>query len=152
MKHQTIIGFVLGAGLLAAACTPVSPFRNRDDLVRDPTHCAPQRFEVYFADNQARLTDAAREAISLNATRLQGCDVRRVRVLGLADARTGTPATNMTLSEQRARTVAEALLAAGLPRPVFEVGAAGADGAVAADGALEPMRRRTEILIEAARP
>lgn len=151
MRHRTIISVALGAGLLAAACAPVSPFRSRDQLVRDPTHCAAQRFEVYFADSQARLTDAAREAIDLNAARLQGCEVRRVRVLGLADARTGTPATNLTLSEQRARTVAEALLAAGLPRPVFEVGAAGADGAVATGGALEPMRRRTEILIEAAR-
>lgn len=139
----------LALALAASACATREP--SGPDMVRDPTACAPARFEVYFADDRADLTPAARQAVSLHATRLQGCEITRVRVLGLADARTGTPAANLTLSERRARAVAEALAAQRLPTPAFEVLAAGQDGAARADGAQEPMRRRTEILIETRR-
>ncbi|MNE15132.1 Outer membrane protein A precursor [compost metagenome] len=84
----------------------------------------------------------------MTATQLQGCDVTKVQVLGLADARTGTAAVNQSLSERRARSVAEALVSAGLPAPAFEVAAAGAAGAVV-NGVNDPLRRRTEVLIEA---
>lgn len=148
MRHiQLAAG--LAVMLTLTACATREPAGR--DLVRDPTACAPARFEVYFADGRADLTSAARQAISLNATRLQGCDIARVRVLGLADARTGTASANLTLSERRARVVAETLAAQGLPAPAFEVLAAGEDGAERPDGAQEPMRRRTEILIDTRR-
>ena len=72
----------------------------------------------------------------------------KIQVLGLADARSGTAAANQSLSERRARSVAEALAAAGLPAPAFEVAAAGAEGAVV-NGVNDPLRRRTEVVIEA---
>ena len=79
---------------------------------------------------------------------LKTCDVRRVQVLGLADA-TGGSAANLSLSQQRARSVAQALNTAGLPAPVFDVAAAGDVGAVTTEGAAEPLRRRTEVAIDA---
>ena len=44
----------------------------------------------------------------------------------------------------------EALEAAGWPSPVFSLIVAGESGSVTADGASEPMRRRTEVLVDAA--
>ena len=137
-------------GLAAAGCSMTTGARDRSELVSEPEICAPQRFEVYFRDGEAGLTDAARHAIGLTATQLQGCEIRKVNVIGLADAR-GAPNANLDLSERRALAVAEALTAAGWPSPVFSMVVAGESGSVTADGASEPMRRRTEVLVDAAR-
>ncbi len=148
---KTILPAVAASGLifaLLAGCTTPGLYKKRSDLVSNPAACAAKRFEVYFDQDQARLTTAAREAISLTATQLQGCDVTKVQVLGLADARSGTAAANQSLSERRARSVAEALAGVGLPAPAFEVAAVGAEGAVV-NGVNDPLRRRTEEVIEA---
>ena len=148
MKMVFAGGAVVLIGLAAAGCS-LAPTLKRSDIVAEPSHCAAQRFEVYFAENEARLTDAARQAIGLTATQLQGCAIRKVQVLGLADA-TGVASDNQGLSERRAAVVADALAAAGWPAPAFEVGGAGDQGAVTASGASEPLRRRTEVLVDAA--
>ena len=135
---------VAAAAALAGCSTP----GGGDAVVARPDPCGSRRFDVYFAENQAGLTDAARTAIGLTATQLQGCEIRSVRVLGLADA-TGTAAENMTLSQRRALAVVEALAAQGWPVPLFEVSAAGDQGAVAPGGVEAPLRRRTEVLVEA---
>ena len=85
----------------------------------------------------------------MTATHLQGCDIQRVQVIGLADA-SGAASLNQTLSQRRATAVAEALAAAGWPTPVFEVAAAGGQGANVAPGVAEPLRRRTEVTVTAA--
>ena len=121
----------------------------RETIVAAPSDCRPQTFEVYFADGEARLTGTARQVISMTATHLQGCEIQRVQVMGLADA-SGPASVNQTLSRQRAIAVAEALAAAGWPTPVFEVEAAGGQGATVAPGVAEPLRRRTEVTVTAA--
>ncbi|CAN5141055.1 hypothetical protein BH09PSE1_BH09PSE1_09940 [soil metagenome] len=123
-------------------------FNKRTELVATPNRCAPMRFEIYFADSEARLTEPARQAIGLTAAQLQPCTIKSVRVIGLADARGGAEA-NQSLSERRAETVAQALTGAGWPAPVFDVTAAGDTGAADAAGIREPLRRRTEVLVEA---
>ena len=135
-------------GVLALAGCATKPM-ERSELVAEPSVCSPQRFDIYFRDSEAGLTDAARQAIGLTATQLQTCDIRKVEVIGLADAR-GGPTANMDLSQRRALAVAEALEAAGWPSPAFTLVGAGETGSVAADGANEPMRRRTEVLVDAA--
>lgn len=144
MKRSMLL---LGLAAVAGCSTP--GFKNRSDLVVEPSACTEKRFEVYFTEGEARLTGPARQAIGMTAAQLQGCDIRKVQVLGLASA-TGDAAENMDLSQRRAVAVAEALTAAGWPAPVFDVNAAGDTGAVAATGVNEPMRRRTEVLIDAA--
>ena len=147
MKRLTVI---FGASALAVAGCALAPgVRDRGDLVAEPNACAPQRFDVYFRNGEAGLTDAARHAIGLTATQLQGCEIRKVNVVGLTDAR-GGPTANLDLSERRALAVAEALEAAGWPSPAFSLIVAGESGSVTADGASEPMRRRTEVLVDAA--
>lgn len=148
MKMVFAGGAMVLVGLAAAGCS-LAPTLKRSDIVAEPSHCTAQRFEVYFAENEARLTDAARQAIGLTATQLQGCAIRKVQVLGLADA-TGVTSANQGLSERRAAVVADALAASGWPAPAFEVGGAGDQGAVTASGASEPLRRRTEVLVDAA--
>lgn len=139
---------VLAAGLAAVAAAGCSTTPSRDELVAQPSACSAKRFDVYFAEDQAQLTDAARTAIGLTATQLQGCEIRGVRVLGLSSS-TGDTAANQALSEQRALAVAEALTAAGWPAPAFEVAAAGDQGATTPTGVAEPLRRRTEVLVDA---
>ena len=146
MKRAVIIGLaVLGAGV-AGCQTP--RFHDRAQLIAAPAVCAPVRFEIYFADGEARLTESARQAIGLTATQLQACKINSVQVLGLADARGGA-AANQSLSERRAQAVVEALAAAGWPAPAFDVNAVGDDGAATKEGVREPLRRRTEVLVQA---
>ena len=147
MKALTVI--LVASGLAVAGCAGTPWMRDRSELVAEPDACAPTRFEVYFRDSEAALTDAARQAIALTATQLQGCEIRKVNVIGLTDAR-GAPNANLDLSERRAQAVAEALEAAGWPSPVFSLIVAGESGSVTASGASEPMRRRTEVLVDAA--
>ena len=138
------MGMAAMAALVLAGCASRP---DRDMIVADAA-CAPIRFDIYFATDQAGLTPVAEEAVRLGASQVAGCAIDRVRVLGLADAQ-GAPSANLDLSERRARSVTAALEAQGLPAPVFEVQAGGASGATTADGANAPMRRRTEVLIEA---
>lgn len=147
---MTMKSTILAAGLAAVTLAGCSTLRapSRDELVTEPSACAAKRFDIYFAEDQATLTDAARTAIGLTATQLQGCKINTVRVLGLASS-TGSADANQALSEQRALAVAEALTAAGWPTPAFELTAAGDEGATTASGVAEPLRRRTEVLVEA---
>lgn len=146
MKRSIVL---LGLAAAAVSGCAMTGFKNRSDLVAEPSACTAKRFEVYFADSEARLTESARQAIGMTAAQLQGCEIRKVQVVGLSDARGGAEA-NQSLSERRAVAVAEALTAAGWPAPVFDVDAVGDTGAVADSGVREPMRRRTEVLIDAA--
>lgn len=138
---------IVGATLLGlAACAPTA---KRSDLVVGESACASGRFDVYFVENQARLTDAASLVLSTAAAKARECPIQRVRVIGLADA-TGTPEANLNLSQRRAQTVADALADAGLPAPAFEVDARGDAGAVTPSGADELLRRRAQVIIEVA--
>jgi peptidoglycan-associated lipoprotein len=121
--------------------------RDRDELVTTPSPCGARRFDIYFAEDQDRLTEAARTAIGMTATQLQGCQIRSVKVLGLADSN-GAAAENLSLSQRRALAVVEALSAAGWPAPAFEIAAAGDAGAMASPGVEQPLRRRTEVVVE----
>lgn len=136
---------MMAAGAAALGACATAPERP---IVEANTACAPQRFDIYFDEGQAGLTQAARDAVSARAQLLQGCEIRAVRVIGLADA-TGAAAANQSLSERRATTVAQALANAGWPTPAFEVEAAGDQGALTSTGAETPMRRRTEVLVDA---
>ncbi len=146
---KRLIGFAgLSVAVGLSGCG-VTRFMDRDAVVTEPPACTAKRFDVYFADSEARLTESARQAIGMTAAQLQGCDIRKVQVIGLSDARGGAIA-NQSLSERRALAVAEVLTAAGWPAPAFDVEAVGDEGAVTDSGVREPMRRRTEVLVEAA--
>lgn len=152
MSSMSTLRFMAVAGaaaLVLTGCESASLFRDRSDLVATPTTCTAKRFDIYFGEGQAQLTDPALQAIRLTADQLKDCDIRKVQVIGLASA-TGSSSANQTLSERRAIAVTEALEAAGWPLPAFEIAVEGDTGAVTADGRAEPLRRRTEVVVDAA--
>jgi outer membrane protein OmpA-like peptidoglycan-associated protein len=121
------------------------PKRSQPFVAAAPP-CSDVSFSVYFAQGSDSLTEPARAVISAKAKQVATCHVWQVRVVGLADA-TGAPETNLSLSQKRARRVAEALATSGLPAPVFDVAGDGARGAVRRDGQEEPERRRAEVFL-----
>lgn len=143
------IAATAGMALAVSACGSGALFGDRSELIYEPSACTAQELDIYFDEGQARLTPPARELIRLTGERLQGCQVDRVEVIGLASA-TGDSRSNQTLSERRAERVIEALRDAGWPRPEFvQTAAAGDAGAVTESGLAEPMRRRTVVVVHA---
>jgi outer membrane protein OmpA-like peptidoglycan-associated protein len=149
MSTLRFMGVAGAAALVLTGCEGSGLFRDRSDLVSTPTTCTTKRFDIYFGEGQAQLTDAAWRAIRMTADQLRDCDIRRVQIVGLASA-TGSSAANQELSERRAVAVTEALEAEGWPLPAFQIAVEGDTGAVNADGTAEPLRRRTEVIVDAA--
>jgi peptidoglycan-associated lipoprotein len=113
--------------------------------------CMDFSFPVYFDTNSGQLTPAAQQVVADAASRVKGCVLGRIDVVGLADA-TGGAAVNLAVSRRRAQAVADALAGAGLPRPSFDIDAIGAVGATTPEGQPEPLRRRTEVVVRASPP
>lgn len=140
---------VLGLAVAASGCTTV---RNaRDRLVRPAPTCEDVTVPVYFDPNVAALTGDGQRVIAAAARQARGCQVRSVRVVGLADA-AGDPAANLELSRERAASVAAAVARAGLPQATFDVEAFGQAGSVTPDGRVQPVRRRADITLDLTRP
>ena len=102
---------------------------------------------LYFETGQDAVTDIGQQIVAATAKRLSACKVREIRLLGLADA-SGAPQTNLDLSKRRADNVLNAFVKAGLPVPKYTLVAAGDKGAVTAQGAAEPVRRRVDVVVE----
>jgi len=138
----------LAAAVLAGCSTTPKP-------VSAPTVasvlCSDFNFPIYFEKGSDQLTAAAQQEIVYTASRVKGCRIGTIDVLGLADA-DGAARRNLVLSRQRAQVVAQALAASGLPAPKFDIEALGESGAITPDGKPEPLRRRTEVVIHAMPP
>ena len=150
MRRFAVLMSLLGAAAVAASACQ-STGEGRAGRVREPRPCQDVTVSVYFAPNAARLTADGRRVIAAAARQAQPCRVEAVSVLGLADA-PGDPAANLELSRQRAAQVADAVQRAGLPAATFDVAAAGEAGALTADGARAPLRRRVDVTLKLARP
>lgn len=137
----------LAATVALGGCQTAQTVRAR--LVRTPPRCVDETVQIYFAPDEAELTPEGRLVISQAASAARGCTVKGVEVLGLADA-AGAPGANLELSKKRADAVARALAANGLPAADFKLQAAGQAGAVRADGAASPLRRRADVTLRLA--
>jgi peptidoglycan-associated lipoprotein len=133
--------------LIGAACT-TTPAKRAATVSAAPRVCTDFSFPIYFDKGSDQLTAPAQAVLNSSALQAKGCLVSKVEVLGLADA-DGRANRNLALSHRRAARVAAALSAFGLPAPAFDIEAIGEAGAKAADGAPEPLRRRTEVVIHA---
>lgn len=151
MRTGLIIAAVATAAVAAGCASRPAPAPAPQAANAIPVVCADFSFPIYFETNSDRLTAAAMQVLNDGASRVRGCRMGRIDVVGLADA-DGAAARNMELSRRRATVVADALAAAGLPRPVFDIDAVGAAGALTPSGRPEPLRRRTEVVIRAAPP
>ncbi len=111
--------------------------------------CAPARFPIYFAKGSDELSDQARDAIRAGADLVRTCRVREVDIFGLAEA-DGPASVDLALSKRRAANVAQALAAAGLPEPLFDVEGLGASTALTAKGRPAMLQRKTLVVIQVA--
>lgn len=110
--------------------------------------CADTRFPIYFQPGSDQLTQPGRDVIALQARRMAPCKVSAVDVVGLADA-DAPVGDSLELSQRRAAQVAQALAAAGLPAPAFDIQALGSAGAVTPSGRKAPLHRRAEVVLHA---
>ena len=104
---------------------------------------------VYFALDSAELDAEDQEMLDEIATAVQAQDPASVTVMGHAD-RSGGEDYNMDLSEQRARTVADALAAAGIPDSAINtMGYGETEPAIETeDGVAMRQNRRTVIEVQ----
>lgn len=104
---------------------------------------------LYFPFDSARLSGSAGLALQQLVEYVKSAGNVSIVINGHAD-RAGSDEYNMTLSENRAKFVRAALLAAGVPENLIEYFAFGeTDPDIAtADGVAEPLNRRVEIFIE----
>lgn len=148
----TNAAIVIAAALSLAACAETSgPWRSLKKPVAaaGPT-CAGFTSSIYFDQDSAVLTPEARMVLASARTQARGCQIRGVRVVGLADA-VGASEANLALSKRRADTVSSALAAHGFGRADFDLAAVGDLGA-ASSGVAAPLRRRADIIFDLAPP
>ncbi|NBB52789.1 OmpA family protein, partial [Rhizobium sp. CRIBSB] len=106
----------------------------------------PQQFVVYFDWDRSDLTAEAQSVVTRAANAAKSGRATRIVIVGHADT-SGSAAYNERLSDRRARTVADALVAQGVNGGVVSVDGLG-ETALAkptADGVREPLNRRATI-------
>jgi len=113
------------------------------------SNCSSTNFPIYFAKGSDVLSDQARAAIRAGADMVRTCQVREVDIFGLTSA-DGPAAVDLALSKRRAANVAQALAAAGLPEPLFDVEGLGASTARTAKGGPAMLQRKTLVVIQVA--
>ena len=135
---------VLSLAAAALAVSGCAAVKHTAHIEEPAPKCADIAFPIYFASGSTALTGPAQQAIRMAAQTSRGCKGASVEVTGLADA-IGPAEQAETLARDRAQTVAQALAAQGFPAPTIQSG--GAEGARTATGAVQPARRRAEVVI-----
>ena len=131
---------------LAAGCADLrAPAAGRGPAVAG--RCSDERFPIYFARGSADLAPEAQTVIRSASSRVSGCRITQVDVVGMSAPEAGAP-VDAALTQRRADNVARALAAAGLPAPAFDVQVAGARRLPPA-GERTPLARRTEVVLHA---
>lgn len=109
---------------------------------------APQarQFVVYFDWDRSTLTAEAQQVVAQAAAYASSGNPTRVLVVGHTDT-SGSAAYNLGLSNRRARTVADALVAAGVNGGVISLDGRGETqlARATADGVREPLNRRATV-------
>ena len=148
LKRAALVAAGLGGALALGACASMSaPRAGAPVAVKG--RCADESFPIYFAKGSAELSEPARLVIGSASGRIAGCRITAVDVTGIsAPDAPGAPA-NAELTERRAQVVAQALVAAGLPKPAFDVQVAHSERAPIRSGGREPLSRRTEVVLHA---
>ena len=122
---------------------PVTPPPPPPPVVQKPVS---REFVVYFDWDRSDLTAEARSVITAAANYAKTGAPTRVLVVGHADT-SGSAAYNIGLSNRRARTTADALVAQGVAGGVISLNGVGETqlAKATADGVREPLNRRATI-------
>ena len=132
--------------LALAGCTSVQTGVQKVQHVVSSSPCHETTVTLYFESGSDKLTEDGRQIVSLTAKRLKTCTVTELRLVGLADP-AGAPQANIELSQRRADNVLDAFVHAGVPAPKYTMVARGDIGAIQAGGAVEPVRRRVDVVV-----
>ena len=140
-SHHSVL---LGARYAFNATRPPPPAA----AAPTPAPQSARTYLVFFDFDRADLTDRARAVVAEAAASARGGVPTRLEVSGHAD-RSGSPAYNQRLSERRAESVANELVARGVPRNDISVQAFGESRPLVAtaDNVREPQNRRVEIVL-----
>ena len=126
---------------VTASCPPQVVENQAADL-------EPINFTVYFDYDKSNLTPQASTLVQEAASRALENDIETVVVAGNTDT-SGSSAYNQALSERRARTVRDALIANGVPADSIRLEAYGETNLAkpTPDGVREPLNRRSDVVI-----
>jgi len=104
---------------------------------------------VYFGFNQTNLTDRARETLDAVVAGVRTLGATALSVVGHTDT-VGSQGYNQALSEKRARRVADALVARGIPEGSMTLAGRSFNDPAVATGpnVREPLNRRVEIALD----
>ena len=142
---------VLASGLMimAAACTttslpPPPPEAPVMQAEANTPVCADRNFPIYFASNETDLDEIAQDAIAIAVEAAESCDLSAIEIVAQSDA-LGSDTVNMTVSQERADNVLDALMAADLDVDRIAIVAMGETNAVTEDNLINPMNRRVDV-------
>jgi OmpA-OmpF porin, OOP family len=126
-----------------------------DEMENPPKSGAsvPLEYNVYFEFNKSNLTPEARQIVDNVAGTTQRDIAAKINLVGKAD-RSGTDPYNMKLSERRADTVRDALVADGISADRIDVNWVGErePPVPTADGVREPRNRVVTITLSTSAP
>jgi hypothetical protein len=135
---RLLAGFMLAA-LLAPAAYAQEPLSGEIE---------PGRFLIYFNTDQATLGAGAAQVVAAAAQQFQETGAAQIEVIGHTDT-VGSAAYNLELSQRRAESVANELIALGVPATAIATVGRGEEDLLVptADGVDEPRNRRVEIVV-----
>jgi OmpA family len=138
---------LVGVWLLVLT-VPVAYAQTGSQGVAQPEVVAPGAYLVFFALDQATLTEADRQIISQAVEEYRRTGAAQITATGHTDT-SGSAAYNLELSLRRAEVVANELVRQGVPaREIATVGQGEEDLLVpTADGVREPRNRRVWIVV-----
>jgi OmpA family len=136
------------AGLMLAALLAPAAYAQQPAAPPMSAEVEPGRFLVYFNTDQATLGAGAAQVVAAAAQQFQQTGAAQIEVIGHTDT-VGSAAYNLELSQRRAESVANELIALGVPATdIATVGRGEEDLLVpTADGVNEPRNRRVEIVV-----
>ena len=106
--------------------------------------------DATFGNNSAALTDEGKSALDTLVSKLSGVEPVKIMLTGHADSR-GADAYNQKLSERRAKSVADYIIAKGIPASIVSWSGAGESQPIASNNTAQgrAANRRVEIEVTA---
>lgn len=117
--------------------------------VLNGTPRAPIIFRVFFGNAQSDLDAPARAALDTTIAAAKASSYVNISVVGNTDAIGNSAGENLPLSQRRAESARDALVAAGISADVIDISYFGANNPLVPNvpGVPEPLNRRVDITI-----
>lgn len=133
----------------AAEPPPPAPAPVMQPAAPPPPPSVPNNYIVFFDFDRASLSGDAERIVAAAAANAQQAKATTIEVTGYAD-RSGSARYNLRLSQRRAESVKQALLARGVSPNEIDVRAEGENNPLVptADGVREAQNRRVQIVLK----